>query len=72
MQSMSRNASGGEKRTAVELGISEEADKVGAVSGLDVVALQMQGDVSEGSGIAVDVERLDGAAGVLVVFLGVV
>ena len=69
---MSRDAGGWGKRTAVELGISEEADKVGAVFGLDVVALQMQGDVSEGSGIAVDVEGLDGAARVLVVFLGVV
>ena len=55
---------------AVELGVGEEADKVGAIAGVDVVALEVQGDVPEGDGVTVDVESPDGRARVLAGFLG--
>jgi hypothetical protein len=51
--------------TVVELGVGEQAHKVGRVARLDVVALQVQRDVAEGDGVAVDVESADGGAGVL-------
>lgn len=55
---------------AVELGVGEEADKVGAIAGLDVVALEVQRDVPEGDGVTVDVEGPDGVTRVLAGLLG--
>lgn len=56
---------GHELGKGVELGIGEEADKVSGVPGPDVVALEVQRDVFEGDGVAVDVEGADGGGGVL-------
>jgi hypothetical protein len=52
----------------VELGVGKEAHKVCRVARLDVVPLQMQRDVAEGDGVAVDVEGADGGARVLAGF----
>jgi hypothetical protein len=55
--------------TVVELGVGEQAHKVGGVARLDVVALQVQRDVAEGDGVAVDVEGADGGVWVLALML---
>lgn len=55
---------------AVELGVGEETDKVGAIARLDVVALEVEGDVPEGDGVTVDVEGPDGVTRVLAGLLG--
>lgn len=57
-------------RTSVELSVGEEAHKVGAVAGCDVVALEVEGNVVKGGGVAVDVESLYVAADVVAVLLG--
>lgn len=41
-----------------------------AIAGLDMVALQMKGNVSECLGVAVDVEGADGSGGVLAIAFG--
>lgn len=56
---------GDELGEGVELGVGEETDEVGGVSGPDVVALKVQGDVFEGDWVAVDVEGADGGGWVL-------
>lgn len=48
--------------TAVELRIGKESHKVLAVARRDVVTLQMQRDVAEDDGIAIDVEGPDSSA----------
>lgn len=48
-----------QSRKRVELRIGEEFDEMGAVARRDVVALQVATDVSEGNGVAVDVEGFD-------------
>lgn len=56
--------------TAVELSVSKQPHKVCPVSRLDVVALQVQRDVSKGIRVAIDVEGADGATHVFTLFLG--
>jgi hypothetical protein len=46
------------------LRIGKQAHKVRTVPRLDVVALQMQRNVAKRSGVAVNVQRLDGAVSV--------
>lgn len=57
------------ERTAVELSIGKEPHKVCPVSWLNMVTLEVEGDVGEGLGIAVDVEGTDGAGEVLARFV---
>lgn len=54
---------GDELGEVVELRVGEEADKVRAVARADVVALQVQGDVAECDGVAVDAECAQGGGG---------
>lgn len=50
---------------AVELRIGKEADEVRPVARRDVVSLEVEGDISERRGVAVDIEGLDGGAEIL-------
>lgn len=50
--------------------VSKEADKVCAVPGGDVVALEMEGDVPEGYRVAVDIEGANGAGWISAIGFG--
>jgi hypothetical protein len=58
------------KLTAVELSVGEQAHKVCAVPRRDMVALQVQRNISECEGVAVDVEGLYRGGAVCAVLLG--
>lgn len=63
---------GDELGERVELCVGKEPDKVRAVAGGDVVALEVEGDVPEGHGVTVDVEGADGGSRVGAVDFGLV
>lgn len=56
-------------RTIVKLGIGKEPNEVHPIAGRNVIALQMQGNVSKCHRVAINVQSLEGA-GVLAVLLG--
>ena len=56
----------------VKLRVGKQPHKVRRVARLHVVALEVQRDIAEGDGVAVNVERADGGADVLAVGFGLV
>lgn len=61
---------GDEAGEGIKLGVGEEADKVGAVAGRDVVALEVEGDVPECYRVSIDVQGADGGGRISSIVFG--